>query len=99
MEERKMPTYDYICEACSHEFEEFQQISDKTLVACPKCKKRKLRRKIGAGAAVLFKGSGFYQTDYRSKSYSSQAKADVAPAACASSSSPACSSCPHAKKD
>ena len=71
-----MPTYDYRCDACGHEFEEFQQISEKPLRTCPKCRKRKLRRLIGAGAAVLFKGSGFYQTDYRSKEYSEKAKAE-----------------------
>ena len=71
-----MPTYEYECAACEHTFEEFQQISDKPLRTCPNCKRRKLRRLIGAGAAVLFKGSGFYQTDYRSKNYTDQAKAE-----------------------
>jgi putative FmdB family regulatory protein len=75
-----MPTYDYRCDACNHEFEEFQSMLDKPLKKCPKCKKSKLRRLIGAGAAILFKGSGFYQTDYRSESYKSAAKADQAPA-------------------
>ena len=71
-----MPTYDYRCDACGHAFEEFQQISKNPLRTCPKCHKRKLRRLIGAGAAVIFKGSGFYQTDYRSKEYSEKAKAE-----------------------
>ena len=71
-----MPTYDYRCDACSHEFEEFQSMMDKPLKKCPKCKKSKLKRLIGTGAAVIFKGSGFYQTDYRSESYKSAAKAD-----------------------
>ncbi len=71
-----MPTYDYECDACGHAFEEFQQMSDKLLRTCPKCKRRKLRRLIGAGAAVIFKGSGFYQTDYRSADYNAKAKAD-----------------------
>ncbi|MBA7618015.1 hypothetical protein ES703_25334 [subsurface metagenome] len=64
-----MPTYDYICEGCGCEFEQFQTITAKPLRTCPKCGKRELKRLIGAGAAVIFKGSGFYQTDYRSESY------------------------------
>lgn len=71
-----MPTYDYECDACQHKFEEFQSMSDKALKKCPQCKKAKLRRLFGTGAAVLFKGSGFYQTDYRSESYKSAAKAE-----------------------
>ena len=73
-----MPTYDYECDACQHAFEEFQSMMDKPLKKCPKCGKLKLRRLIGTGAAILFKGSGFYQTDYRSESYKSAAKADEA---------------------
>ncbi|MCH7559571.1 MAG: zinc ribbon domain-containing protein [Planctomycetes bacterium] len=64
-----MPTYDYICESCGGKFERFQSIIAKPLRKCPKCGKRKLKRLIGAGAGVIFKGSGFYQTDYRSESY------------------------------
>ncbi len=64
-----MPTYDYICESCGCEFERFQSIIAKPLRKCPKCGKRELKRLIGAGAGVIFKGSGFYQTDYRSESY------------------------------
>lgn len=71
-----MPTYEYHCDACENEFEEFQSIMDKPLKKCPKCGKSKLRRLFGTGAAVLFKGSGFYQTDYRSESYKAAAKAD-----------------------
>jgi putative FmdB family regulatory protein len=71
-----MPTYEYQCEACEHQFEEFQSIKDEPLTKCPKCKKKKLRRLFGTGAALLFKGSGFYITDYRSDSYKSAAKAD-----------------------
>ena len=59
-----MPTYDYICTNCSHEFEEFQKMSDPLLEECPKCK-GSLQRKIGSGAGLLFKGSGFYITDYK----------------------------------
>ncbi len=64
-----MPTYDYECDGCGHEFEQFQRISEDPLKKCPECKKNKLRRLFGTGAAVVFKGSGFYQTDYRSESY------------------------------
>jgi putative FmdB family regulatory protein len=64
-----MPTYDYLCDGCGHEFELFQSINDKHKRKCPECKKLKLRRLFGTGAAVMFKGSGFYETDYRSESY------------------------------
>ena len=60
-----MPTYDYLCSACGHRFEEFQSMSAEPLRRCPQCKKAKLDRLIGAGAGVIFKGSGFYQTDYK----------------------------------
>ncbi len=62
-----MPTYDYVCDACEHRFEHFQSMSSNRLRTCPKCKKRKLRRLIGSGAGVIFKGSGFYETDYKRK--------------------------------
>ena len=71
-----MPTYDYRCNACGHEFELFQSMSDKVKRKCPKCNKPTLERLIGTGAALLFKGSGFYQTDYRSESYKKAASAD-----------------------
>src|SRR5215831_15852137 len=71
-----MPTYDYVCDACGHEFELFQSITDSVKRKCPKCEKNKLRRLIGTGAAIMFKGSGFYQTDYRSDSYKKRADAD-----------------------
>lgn len=71
-----MPTYEYQCDACNHNFDEFQSMSDKPLKKCPQCGKLKLRRVFGTGAAILFKGSGFYQTDYRSESYKQAAKAD-----------------------
>ncbi|MCM2374589.1 FmdB family zinc ribbon protein [Aporhodopirellula aestuarii] len=72
-----MPTYDYLCEACGHELEIFQGINDEPETKCPECKKKKLKRQFGAGAAIVFKGSGFYQTDYRSESYKKGAKADA----------------------
>ena len=71
-----MPTYDYECDACGHRFELYQSISADPERKCPECKKLKLRRLIGTGAAVVFKGSGFYQTDYRSDSYKKSAAAD-----------------------
>jgi putative FmdB family regulatory protein len=64
-----MPTYDYRCTACDHQFEEFQSMSAKPLRRCPSCKADALERLIGAGAGLIFKGSGFYETDYRSESY------------------------------
>jgi putative FmdB family regulatory protein len=71
-----MPTYEYVCDACEHEFEEFQSMSAKHLKKCPECGKNKLRRLIGTGAGIIFKGSGFYQTDYRSDGYNKDKKAD-----------------------
>ena len=62
-----MPTYDYECDACGHTFEEWQSFKDDPLTQCPACKKKKLRRLFGGGAAIIFKGSGFYETDYRRK--------------------------------
>ena len=93
-----MPTYDYICDTCSHEFEAFESIKADAQTVCPECGKPTLRRKIGAGAAILFKGSGFYQTDYRSDSYKKGAEADKSseskPAASSDSSSSSSSSTP-----
>ncbi|MFZ2875757.1 MAG: FmdB family zinc ribbon protein [Phycisphaerales bacterium] len=71
-----MPTYDYKCGACGHQFEHFQSMKDVPLRKCPKCAKSKLERLIGTGAAIIFKGSGFYQTDYRNESYKKAAEAD-----------------------
>ncbi|HEX4590166.1 MAG TPA: FmdB family zinc ribbon protein [Gemmataceae bacterium] len=71
-----MPTYEYKCDACGHEFDELQSFSADPLTKCPKCKKKKLRRLFGTGASIIFKGSGFYETDYRSESYKSGAKAE-----------------------
>ena len=71
-----MPTYDYECTACDHSFELFQSINEPVKRKCPACGKSKLRRLFGTGAALLFKGSGFYQTDYRSESYKKGAASD-----------------------
>ena len=71
-----MPTYAYECEACGHHFEKFQSMTANSLRKCPECKERKLERLIGPGAGIIFKGSGFYETDYRSDSYKKAEKAD-----------------------
>ena len=70
-----MPTYDYLCKKCGHEFENFQPITAKPLKKCPACKKMQLQRLIGSGAGIIFKGTGFYQTDYPSESYKQGQKA------------------------
>ncbi len=64
-----MPTYEYVCRGCGHEFEKFQPITAAAVTICPKCKRKRVERKISIGAAVLFKGGGFYETDYRSDAY------------------------------
>ncbi|MBN1688366.1 MAG: zinc ribbon domain-containing protein [Candidatus Omnitrophica bacterium] len=92
-----MPTYEYICDHCEHEFELFQSMKDKPVKKCPSCGNLKARRLIGRGAGILFKGSGFYQTDYRSKGYrekSKEEKSGKSPSKCSPDS---CPSCPHAK--
>jgi putative FmdB family regulatory protein len=71
-----MPTYDYECSACKHKWEEFHSIKAEPTKKCPACKKLKAVRQIGTGAGIIFKGSGFYQTDYRSSSYNKAAEAD-----------------------
>ncbi len=70
-----MPTYEYRCDACGHKWDEFQSISSKPSRKCPKCGKLKAERMISAGGGIIFKGSGFYQTDYRSDSYKKGAEA------------------------
>ncbi len=68
-----MPTYEYECEKCGHRFELFQSMSEEPRKRCPKCR-GKVRRLIGTGAGMIFKGAGFYATDYRSQSYKDQKK-------------------------
>src|SRR5215475_3733086 len=82
-----MPTYEYVCEKCGHQFEQFQSISAKPLETCPQTActqkrwgKGKVKRAISGGAGLLFKGSGFYITDYRSEKYKEAAKKDTSPA-------------------
>ncbi|MDR3110798.1 MAG: zinc ribbon domain-containing protein [Planctomycetaceae bacterium] len=86
-----MPTYEYRCSNCGHQLEEFQYISDEPLTKCPACKKNRLKRLISGGGAVVFKGSGFYQTDYRSESYKKAAGSDK-PVALAAASTTSTSS-------
>src|SRR5882724_7645704 len=90
-----MPTYEYICEKCGHEFEKFQSISAQPLAVCPKDRcsqarwgKGKVKRAISGGAGLIFKGSGFYITDYRSENYKAGAKKDSSPAASSSEAKP-----------
>ena len=71
-----MPTYEYVCEGCGYEFERFESITARPLRSCPKCGKKKVKRLIGTGAAIIFKGSGVYQTDYRSESYKKAAESE-----------------------
>jgi len=70
-----VPTYEYACQKCGHEFEKFQSMSAEPVKQCPKCK-GKVAKQFSAGAGLLFKGSGFYQTDYRSESYKQGAKSE-----------------------
>lgn len=69
-----MPTYEYLCKDCGYQFEQFQSITADSLKICPQCDKKGLKRLIGSGSGVIFKGSGFYQTDYRSENYKKAAK-------------------------
>lgn len=91
-----MPTYDYRCNACGHEFELFQSMKDAPKKKCPHCAKNALERLIGLGGGVIFKGGGFYETDYRSDSYKKAAAADKP--ASSSDSAPSAGSCACGKK-
>jgi len=72
-----MPTYEYSCENCGHRFERLQSITAGALRKCPRCGNMTLKRLIGTGAGLIFKGSGFYTTDYRSESYKQAAKKEM----------------------
>lgn len=90
---RTMPTYDYECQDCGHQFEAKQSMKDPHLTECPRPEcKGKVKRKIGLGSGLIFKGSGFYITDYRSDSYKAAAKADSAASSSSSSGSSSSSS-------
>lgn len=75
-----MPTYEYHCEGCKHDFEKFHSITAPPLKTCPECGRKKVVRKISIGAGIIFKGGGFYETDYRNEGYKKAAEADKAPA-------------------
>jgi putative FmdB family regulatory protein len=97
-----MPTYEYVCTKCGHEFEKFQSIADQPLKLCPKelCARKKwgrgrVRKKIGAGAGLIFKGTGFYTTDYRSEKYREAAKKESAAAGAAAGNTKPTSAAPR----
>jgi len=79
-----MPTYEYRCNSCGHQCDIFQSIKDRPLRKCPACAKLSMKRLIGSGAGIIFRGSGFYETDYRSESYLSQARKESSSASEAS---------------
>lgn len=92
-----MPTYQYECEACGHSFEILQSMNDKRLSKCPKCGKNKLSRLIGTGSGIIFKGSGFYETDYKKKtSPSSKSEKSLGTSSSKNSDGGAC--CPGCPK-
>jgi len=100
-----MPTYEYVCSKCGHEFEKFQSMSDKPLTVCPEslCAQKKwghgkLKKKISGGGGLIFKGSGFYITDYRSDKYKEAAKKDSAASKPSTESKPAASESKPAAK-
>ena len=88
-----MPTYQYECEGCGHAFEVLQSMTEKKLKTCPKCKKSKLHRLIGTGSGIIFKGSGFYATDYKKSEKSSTGKIPKADTSPCKAGSPGNSSC------
>lgn len=83
-----MPTYQYECESCGHLFEALQSMTDKKLKKCPKCAKMTLVRHIGSGSGIIFKGTGFYETDYKTKSPSKEKEPSAAPLGANTASSP-----------
>jgi putative FmdB family regulatory protein len=88
-----MPNYDYKCTNCEKTFEIFQNISAERLTNCPECGKSDFKRLIGSGAGIIFKGSGFYCTDYRSSSYEKDKRKDTAATSESCSKSSACKGC------
>jgi len=92
-----MPTYQYRCPECGHEFEEFQSMTEKAIEVCPKCG-GKTKRLISGGAGIIFKGSGFYETDYRSGSYRRDAQKEKTDSAVSSSDSSSTTAKPDSSK-
>lgn len=92
-----MPTYQYECSACGHLFEEWQTMTAEKLKKCPKCGKNKLSRLIGTGGGVIFKGTGFYETDYKKKS-SPSVKSESKASKSANNTCPSGSCCPGCDK-
>lgn len=90
MEGSKMPTYEYECKECKHTFEAFQKMSDAPLSVCPECSGN-VRRLIGTGAGIIFKGSGFYCTDYKKKEEKPKKAGNTACESCPNAASSACS--------
>lgn len=90
-----MPTYEYECKSCGHRFDYFQSMSEALLSECPKCKSA-LRRVIGNGAGIIFKGSGFYATDYRKSGYKEKEKEKKESSAPCAAAKPSCQGCPSA---
>jgi len=91
-----MPTYEYECQACGHTFEKFQSIKASPIRTCPECGERQVRRLLGTGGALIFKGSGFYATDYRSDSYRKDAGKETGDGACKKDASAPCTGCKKA---
>ncbi|MFH0937665.1 MAG: zinc ribbon domain-containing protein [Planctomycetota bacterium] len=87
-----MPTYDYACNACGHSFDRFESIVATPNKSCPKCSRKTAKRRISAGGGLIFKGSGFYITDYKKKS---APQSDACPTA---TDSKTCNACPHSDK-
>jgi len=84
-----MPTYEYVCTKCGHEMESFHSMNDQPLKLCPACKRRALKRKVGGGAGLIFKGTGFYITDYKKKSGTKPDSGETKPAAKPAETKPA----------
>ncbi len=91
-----MPTYEYACPKCGYQFEQFQSMRDEPIKKCPKCKKTGVKRLLGTGAGLIFKGSGFYITDYKKKTGSSTSSSE---SKSSSDSKPASTPAPAAKSD
>lgn len=90
-----MPTYEYECAGCGRNFELFQKITDTAIDKCPKCRSSKVRRLISAGVGIIFKGKGFYATDYRKDTRTADKPKTEAPGSCPAAANPGCAGCSH----